>query len=134
MKVKKERKKIARREETLIIKQGGLDPISSEKLIQVNKHGKKTEISAAIEEAHIEGFAENSKRYNPEKDSEVESNLMMLRIDNHRNIDNDNPENYSVEELKQIKKEIEEKTSDKNIYKVIKSCDCPYIVSKKKTK
>ena len=58
---------------------------------------------------------------------------MMLRIDNHRNIDNDNPENYPVEELKLLKKEIEEKTSDKNVYKVIKSCDCSYI-HRKKTK
>lgn len=133
MRTKKERKKNARREETLIIKQGGLDPISYEKLIQVNKNGKKIEISSAIEEAHIEGFAENSKRYNPQINSEEESNLTMLRIDNHRNIDNDNPENYPVEELKLLKKEIEEKTSDKNVYKVIKSCDCSYI-HRKKTK
>ena len=129
---KEERKKDTKLKDKLMAEQGGLDPITGEKLVQINKNKKKLEISDYVENAHIEGFAKNSKRYNPKKDSEVDSNIMTVRIDNHRNIDVSNPENYSVRELKKRKNEIKKETSDEKVYKVIKECDCSYIKRYKK--
>ena len=67
IKDKRERKKDTKLKEKLMIEQGGLDPITKEKLVQINQNRKKMEISDYTENAHIEGFAENSRRYNPKK-------------------------------------------------------------------
>ena len=127
IKDKRERKKDTKLKEKLMIEQGGLDPITKEKLVQINQNRKKMEISDYTENAHIEGFAENSRRYNPKKNSEVDSNIIAIRIDNHRNIDVSNPENYSVKELKKRKNEIKNETSDEEVYKKIRSCNCSYV-------
>ena len=127
IKDKRERKKDTKLKEKLRIEQGGLDPITKEKLVQINQNRKKMEISDYTENAHIEGFAENSRRYNPKKNSEVDSNIIAIRIDNHRNIDVSNPENYSVKELKKRKNEIKNETSDEEVYKKIRSCNCSYV-------
>lgn len=134
IKDKRERKKDTKLKEKLMIEQGGLDPITKEKLVQINQNRKKMEISDYTENAHIEGFAENSRRYNPKKNSEVDSNIIAIRIDNHRNIDVSNPENYSVKELKKRKNEIKNETSDEEVYKKIRSCDCSYVKRYKKVK
>lgn len=132
IKDKRERKKDTKLKEKLMIEQGGLDPITKEKLVQINQNRKKMEISDYTENAHIEGFAENSRRYNPKKNSEVDSNIIAIRIDNHRNIDVSNPENYSVKELKKRKNEIKNETSDEEVYKKIRSCNCSYVKRYKK--
>ena len=134
IKDKRERKKDTKLKEKLMIEQGGLDPITKEKLVQINQNRKKIEISDYTENAHIEGFAENSRRYNPKKNSEVDSNIIAIRIDNHRNIDVSNPENYSVKELKKRKNEIKNETSDEEVYKKVRSCDCSYVKRYKKVK
>lgn len=118
-------------ENTLIIKQGGIDPITGEKLIQININGKRMEISLCTDYAHIEAVSKNGPRYNNEKEAEKEENIIILRPTTHRNIDKDNKENYSVEELQKSKEDICEYTNDENVYKYLSSCDCSYIYRKK---
>lgn len=128
---KSNRKNDVATREKLIIKQGGLDPITGDKLIQVNSNGKKIELSCSMDCAHINAVSENGPRYISGIDTETEENKIMVRSDTHRNIDKDNPEEYPEEKLKVYKKEILNKTNDEKVYKYMKSCSCKYIYKKK---
>lgn len=87
-------------------KSGGKCAISKKDIIQEKKEGNKYIIG---EVAHIEGEKPGSARYNPDMtvDRNSYENLILLSPDFHTIIDN-NPEEYTVDKLKQIKKNHEE--------------------------
>jgi len=88
-------------------KSGSKCAISKKNLIQEKKEGNNYIIG---EVAHIEGEKPGSARYNPnmtDVDRNSYENLILLSPNSHTIIDN-NPEEYTVDKLKQIKTNHEE--------------------------
>ena len=92
-------------------KSGGKCAICKADLIKPLQEGKKNHVGVM---AHIEGEKSDSARYNPnmtDKERADYENLVLLCPTDHTIIDNDEGE-YTVEKLKQIKKEHEKWVED----------------------
>ena len=119
---------------SLIIKQGGICGFSYEPIVRANLNGKKIEIATPADVAHISDFSSNGLRYDDTIDSESRDNKIYLDPTTHREVDKENPENYTTEMFHNEKENLEKITSDSEVYKTVDRCDCSYIKRFKKKK